>query len=308
MLPLLYFLVIVYNRHSAYFFQHSPYPFSISDIINGHGFIFVSIGLNKIAHSLNQSFSNNGHRNFYLIAHGCNDIETIDKAFEQNVNGIECDLLADSEKKWWISHDGLQKVDLIEWLTHIGKAEEKFQRQLSVIVFDTKTAEPFAGVREIINQYLPAGLCHIYSMAKIEKAHIFAEIVPLLTAYEGIAVDEEDDPKEVADFFKSIGATQCWYGNGMTLIPLNSQFHVSMQEAAPIRDTTGPFSKIYTWSVHRKEAIRKYIEEDKVDAVIVGLNNLLTSPVTNAFEVLSANQEIKLAGRNTPLFSKNGIS
>ncbi|MCW3113444.1 MAG: hypothetical protein JWR18_1840, partial [Segetibacter sp.] len=43
---------------------------------------------------MNQAFSNNGHRNFYLIADGCNDIETIDKAFEQNVNGIECDLLA----------------------------------------------------------------------------------------------------------------------------------------------------------------------------------------------------------------------
>lgn len=252
---------------------------------------------------MNQPFSNNGHRNFYLIAHGCNSIETIEKAFEQNVNGIECDLWADSKQKWWISHDGSQKVDLIKWLSHIGQAEEKFQRQLSVIIFDTKTAEPFAGVRDLINQHLPAGLSHLYSMAKIKTAHIFAEIVPMLTPYEGIAVDEEDDPKEVAEFFKTIGATQCWYGNGMTLIPLNEPFHVSMQQARPIRDSFGPFSKIYTWSVHRKEAIRKYIEEDKVDAVIVGLNNFLTSPVTNAFEIINTNKDIKLAGRNTPLFS-----
>jgi hypothetical protein len=173
---------------------------------------------------------------------------------------------------------------------------------MSVIVFDVKSAEPFKEVRDIINEHLPSGLPHIYSTAKIDKAHIFADIVPLLNANEAIAIDEEDDPKEVAAFFNSIGATQCWYGNGITLIPINEEFHQSMQEAAPMRDSTGPFSKIYTWSVHREEALRKYIVEDKVDAVIVGLDGFFTEPVTNALKIIRNCEDVQLADRNTRLF------
>jgi hypothetical protein len=241
-------------------------------------------------------------RNFYLIAHGCNDVSKINKAFRQKANGIECDLWADEEGKWWISHDGNEKTDLVEWLTYIGKAERKFGQELAVIVFDTKTPNPFSGVREIINMHLPPGLPHIYSTAKLENAHIFTEIVPLLTEKEGIAVDEEDDPKEVAAFFERIGAQQCWYGNGITLIPINDTFHEAMQQAAPIRDAKKSFSKIYTWSVHRTEAIRKYILEDKVDGIIVGLNNILTRPVTSARRIIKESDEVQLADRNSPLF------
>jgi hypothetical protein len=251
---------------------------------------------------LNPPFQENRSRNFYLIAHGCNNKQKVNNAFRQKVNGIECDLWADGKRKWWISHGGFMKTDLIEWLTHIKKAEQKFRRQMSIIIFDVKTPKPFTGVREIINNHLPPDLSRIYTTATICKAHIFSEIVPWLKPNEGIAIDEEDDPKKVATFFNSIGAKQCWYANGITFIPMNEKFHVSLKEAATIRDSTGPFSKIYTWSVHRKEALRKYIEEDKVDAVVVGLNNILTRPVSHALKIISANSEIQFAGRNSPLF------
>jgi hypothetical protein len=75
-----------------------------------------------------------------------------------------------------------------------------------------------------------------------------------------------------------------------------------MQQAAPIRDNTGPFSKIYTWSVHRTNALRKYIEEDKVDGVIVGLNSVFSRPVSNALKIIRDNKEVQLADRNSKLF------
>jgi len=245
----------------------------------------------------------NDSRTFHLIAHRCNDIKRINSALLQKVNGIECDLWADGNNKWWISHDGIfQKTELLEWLSYIKKADQKFNQQLSVIVFDIKTANPFAGVREMINNTLPAGLPRIYSTAKLSKAHIFGDIVSSLAAHEGIAIDEEDDPNQVASFYKELGVTQCWYGNGISVIPINDPFHESMQRAAPIRDSNGPFSKIYTWSVHRKGALRRYIDEDGVDAVIVGLNNPFTRPVSSALEIINANKNVKLADRNTPLF------
>jgi hypothetical protein len=251
---------------------------------------------------LNQTSAVKGTRSFYLIAHRCNDISHINKAFRQKVNGIECDLWADEDKKWWVSHEGISKTDLIQWLTYIAKAEKRFKCQLAVIVFDIKSAEPITGLRDIINNHLPPGLPHIYSVANLDKAHIFAEIVPLLTSLEAIAVDEEDDPTEVAAFFKKIGALQCWYGNGITLVPLDGQFHDSMQHAARLRNSAAPFSKIYTWSIHRKESLRKYIVEDKVDGVIVGLNGFFTRPVSNALKIIRANEEVQLADRSSPLF------
>lgn len=242
-------------------------------------------------------------RNFYLIGHGCNDTHSIDKAMKQKVNGLECDLWADDEKKWWISHDGSDKTDLRKWLTYVGKSEQKHQKHLSIIIFDVKSAEPFVEVRELINELLPSSLPRIYSTAKIEDAHIFSAIVPLLQSHEGIAIDEEDDPKKVAAFFRTIGANQCWYGNGITLmIPINAPFHEAMQKAAPIRDTIGPFSKIYTWTVHRTSALRKYINEDKVDGIMVELNGFFTRPVTRAHKIIRKNKEIKLAERTSPLF------
>ena len=208
----------------------------------------------------------------------------------------------DDEKKWWISHEGLEKTDLLEWLTYIGKAEQKFKRELSLIIFDIKSAEPLTGLRDVINNHLPAGLPHVYSVANLEKAHIFSAIVPLLNATEAIAVDEEDNPEEVAAFFKQIGATQCWYGNGITLVPLDGQFHDSMQKAATMRGSNAPFSKIYSWSIHRKKSLRKYIVEDKVDGLIVGLNGTFTRPVSNALSIIAGCDDVHLADRDSPLF------
>lgn len=251
---------------------------------------------------MNQTKQSKEARSFYLIGHRCNTLSKIDKALKQKVNGIECDLWADDEKKWWISHDGIQKTDLVEWLTYVDKAERKFRRQFSLIVFDIKSAEPIKELRDIINDHLPKGLSRLYSTATIDKAHIFSDIVSLLHRNEVIAIDEEDDPKEVAAFFQKIGATQCWYGNGITLIPLDGQFHDSMQEAAGMRDSSGPFAKVYTWSIHHRKAMYKYICEDKVDGMLVGLNGILTRPVSKALKIICATNEVQLADRNTRLF------
>jgi hypothetical protein len=241
-------------------------------------------------------------RSIFLIGHRCNDIPTIDKAFRQKVNGIECDLWADSKKKWWISHGGCKKRDLLEWLTYIGEAEEKFSRRLELIVFDIKSPQPFKGVRDLIQQILRPGLRVVYSTAKISKAHIFTDIVPLLTTNEVIAIDEEDDPKEVAEFFRKIGASQCWYGNGITLVPFDHLFHDSMKEASLLKNSTAPFSKVYTWSIHRRKSLYRYMIEDKVDAMIVGLDSFLTKPVSNAIKIISNNENVKLADNNTKLY------
>lgn len=240
-------------------------------------------------------------RTFYLIAHGCNSLSTIHKAFKQKVNGIECDCWLTDEKQWIISHDGFHTTELLAWLNCIKEGEKKYGQQLALIVFDIKKDENFQALREIINANLPVDLPRLYSVASLDMAHIFIEISPDLRPYEAIAVDEEDNPQEVATFFTKIGAKQCWYGNGISLMPFDGQYHDSMQQAATIRDSTQCFSKVYTWSIHHKEAMHKYIVEDKVDAMLVGLNGILTRPVSKALKIIKSNNLI-LADRNTSIF------
>jgi hypothetical protein len=75
-----------------------------------------------------------------------------------------------------------------------------------------------------------------------------------------------------------------------------------MKEAVAIRDSSGAFSKVYTWSIHTEEPMKKYILEDKVDGMLVGLNSLLTRPITKALKIIRKNN-IPLADRNTLSFN-----
>jgi hypothetical protein len=75
-----------------------------------------------------------------------------------------------------------------------------------------------------------------------------------------------------------------------------------MKEASLLKNSTAPFSKVYTWSIHRKKSLYRYIVEDKVDAMIVGLDGFLTKPVSNAIKIISHYNDIELADKNTELY------
>lgn len=260
-------------------------------------FKFRTHGL-KFAKSLAMSLPS---RPFYIIAHECNTLKKINRALRQGANGIECDLWRDEEGRWWVSHDGDDKTDLVAWLQHIAVAENKFRRKLAVLVFDIKTAEPLAPLRQIINAHLPEDLAHVYSVAKLEMAHVFRAIAPLLTHLEAIAVDEEDSPEEVASFFESIPTRRCWYANGITaFIPYNRRYHLSLQAAKPLRDA-GVFARIYTWTVVQRAAMKKYIYDDDVDAILVNLRRFFMRPVRVARRIIKKAPHRHLAGRYTPI-------
>lgn len=243
----------------------------------------------------------NKSKPFYIVAHECNNRNKINRAFRQGANGIECDLWMDENGKWWVSHDGDSRTDLVQWLEHINIAEAKFRKKLAVLIFDIKCAEPLPALRQIINTCLPSDLPHVYSVAKLEMAHIFREVAPELTDMEAIAVDEEDDPEDVAAFFASIPTKRCWYANGITaFIPYNKRYHQSMQAAKPFRNN-GSFARIYTWTVVQKAAMKKYIYEDDVDAILVNLRRFFMRPVRVARRLIKKAPHRHLADRDTPI-------
>jgi hypothetical protein len=242
-------------------------------------------------------------KEIFLIAHGCNDTKKIRKAINQGVNAIECDLWYD-EGEWTVSHDGIVKTDLLEWLDALKKESEV--RKFAVVIFDIKHSVALEKLRNIITGNIN-DQSRIYSIAKLNDAGIFLTIVKKLNANEGIAIDEEDDPHKVNDFFRNIGAERCWYGNGITLIPVNDTYHESMKKAAAIRDRNFSFSKIYTWTVNRKSAMKKYLSEDGVDGLMVDLDGFIFKPVTKAKKLIRSIDGLKLATSDSSLFTSEKI-
>jgi glycerophosphoryl diester phosphodiesterase len=237
-------------------------------------------------------------RPFYLIAHACNSRKMVRKAFEQKVNAIECDVYFD--KKWFVSHDGLVKLDLVEWLQFLASLLEKYL--CTVVIFDIKNEGDFNFLRQTVEEHLPESLSRIYSVAKVEDAAIFKKAAYELKCYEGLSIDEEDNPEKVENYFSSINVKQCWYGNGMTLIPVNDTYHKSMKMASEIRDRGTSFSKIYTWTVNRKSSMRKYIIEDGIDGLMVDLDGILFKPVSKAKKLIRKIHWLRMAEKSDKLF------
>jgi glycerophosphoryl diester phosphodiesterase len=245
------------------------------------------------------SFSNIHHREIYLIAHRCNSTSKVRKALQQGANAIECDL-SFSGNEWFVSHDGIKKNDLEEWLSNIRTFKNE---NLAMIIFDIKSENPIEPLYEIINKKLESDIPRIYSVSKLNHAKIFAPIVKSLKPNEGLCVDEENNPDEVKRYFQQLGVKRCWYGNGITIFPVNDVYHESMKKASVIRDTEGPFSRIYTWTVNRKSAMRKYIVEDGVDGLMVDLNGLFIKPIRKARKLIQSIPGLHLASKRSNPFA-----
>ncbi|MBK7429517.1 MAG: hypothetical protein IPI62_00875 [Bacteroidetes bacterium] len=71
----------------------------------------------------------------YIIAHRCNDWKT--GRLYARVNGIEADFWHE-DGKWHVSHDGIVKQDLDEWLKTMAQLSKQYKEQFALLIFDIK--------------------------------------------------------------------------------------------------------------------------------------------------------------------------
>ena len=224
-------------------------------------------------------------RKVYIIAHRCNDLEKPGKALLQGVNWIEADFWHE-DGKWHVSHDGIVKQDLDEWLKTKEKLSKQYKEQFALLIFDIKKKESISDLVKKVNTYLPADLNKVYSVSKIVNAEIFKEVASTLSALEMLSIDQEDQSLAVDSFFKSINFSRCLYGNGIDAMLLNVEnYQKALKRASEIRDSSGAFLKTYIWTIERKITIKTFFTDCNVDGVIVNLNTAFKKPVKRALKI-----------------------
>ena len=234
-------------------------------------------------------------RPFYLVAHRINDPDGIGDAVRAGANAIECDV-----RENVVDHDGSfpWSTKLTRWLDAAAVAARDLP-SLALLYFDVKEPSALSVIVDKVRSKIPEQFNVLYSIARFDDRHRFSSIVTSLRSHEGIAIDQHDDPDAVANYFASIGAQRCWYGNGIFVagppwtLPGIEQ---SIRRAVSIRDSTNRLAKVVVWTLEKGDSMSNFIGIG-VDAILVARHAIPTLS-----SALQASSSARIARRDDPAF------
>lgn len=251
-------------------------------------------------------------RPIYVLAHRCNNPEYISQALAQGVNAIECDVRYGStlfgDDDWYVDHDGVfaWSTELKEWLDGAATAAGKYGNQFALIMFDIKTPEHLGSLRSRVRNKLPSDLNVLYDVSGWDSRDALDELIGDLLPNEGVALDYIDDADDVNQFAKDHSVSNFWYGNGITAALPGPKVKPSLTKGGELRDHSGYIKKTMVWTLERKSSIEEFLEDVKVDAVLVNWSvtvGTFKSPVRATLDIIKASDEMKLARRQDDAFA-----
>ena len=232
----------------------------------------------------------------YIIGHNTNSIAKVNDSLDAGANAVEVDVTAYEFdlNQLCIDHAGLtgdapghaaapRFRDFLRELRFVADTRE----QLALVVFDLKppAATPAHGQNMIdaIRSILTAGsnLNIIISVGDVTSTNpyrlngtsVFDQISSAMDAREGLMIDAENNPNEVAAFFKSLGVTRFCYGNG-TSFGLSDEgamdYRTPIEEACWMRVTRNDPRFVYAWTVNNIDNQRLYLR--------IGVNGIIADP------------------------------
>jgi hypothetical protein len=253
-----------------------------------------------------------GPRPFYVIGHNPNTISMVLDALNSGANAIEPDVnlnLSTNPPSLCISHDPIPdppipafapSSSLEQYLTDLHNLSALTYPGLVLVVFDCKPpiATPEYGLQllEAIRAHLTSGtdINVILSVAKLKDAAMFDKIRHMLRPREGLMIDEENDPEQVAAFFAGAGVENRCYGNGSTFqSPTTSpNLRPSIEHACGIRAGNNSFKFIYEWTNDDDERMREFM--------LTGVDGIITDDAAKLRAICVEDQlrsQIRLASR-----------
>ena len=143
-------------------------------------------------------------------------------------------------------------------------------------------------------------------MAKYKNKDFFGEILDKLRAKEGVAIDEEDKPSKVSEYFRPLTTNHC-YANGLStdnvvvdffvnLFGINHDLRRSIIQAL-LHKAESEIKLIYVWTLLEKNLMRTYLS--------IGVDGIFVDNVKDMVEVLNEEQfknSVRLAEREKIAF------
>ena len=239
-------------------------------------------------------------RPFYAIAHHCNQVAQLQKAFDGGANAIECDIEWDGAL--WVRHPRVLKEPLPsgtpfdQYLPALCEVADEPGERFALLIFDIKPTMQRDHVTELWSRVhgelaVARNLNVLFTVPELERAQVFDGMAAALGERESLGVDEEDEPERVSSYFAGANIARGCYGNGIDsgLPHLGDSLEESIRRAVAIRDGAGSFTFVYRWTINTQEAMRRYLDL-KVDGLVTDdlhdLEKVLAeSPYRESFEL-----------------------
>ena len=234
-------------------------------------------------------------RPFYIVGHNTNSIADVQSALANGANAIEVDVnvYEKQQDKLCISETGTLDTDkggsssapsLEQFLTELQPIVIANPENLALVIFDCKpkvaTAQHGSTLLRVVRELLTPNnsLKIIISVAQLSERAIFTNISSILSANEGVMIDEENDPEAVSSFFSSVDH-QC-YGNGIAALfqapTLSPHLRPSIERACVLRAEAGKLKFVYVWTVGDPDKMREYIR--------IGVNGVIPGKSPSHFD------------------------
>lgn len=216
-----------------------------------------------------------GVRPLYVIAHRCNDLEKVRTMVGLGANAIECDIRPTSKRaEFVVNHDtdlfGDRDalIPFLDALVDIVRSNP----QLALIIFDCKNAEAMNSerLRELVRSRLTdiVPIPVLFSIADFADRSFFQNLIDDAREGEGFAIDQDDDPVRVEQFFSDARITRNAFGDGIAVPVPKPSLHGILMTAVAMKWSRRILRMVYVWTLADQDAMRDYVRMG-VDGIFI---------------------------------------
>jgi len=247
-------------------------------------------------------------RPFYVIAHRVNDIGSIGRVISGGANAIECDIRYVGGR-FIVSHDwtdfnSVGLVDYLQGMAVLARGDER----LTLVIFDVKCNDD-PNLAEHLLETIRTNLTDqvsisvLISVAEYNARQFLQPLACRLRENEAVAIDYDNYPTRVSDFFQSAPFPEDQrhaYGNGIdAFLPINllaPNVPPSIMEAVA-QKALAPnrlgIRFVYVWTLDDKDLMRDYFR--------MGVDGIMTNNVADLVAVVGEREfqmNVRLATRD----------
>jgi glycerophosphoryl diester phosphodiesterase len=248
-------------------------------------------------------------RKFYIIGHNPNTARNAIRCLKDGANAIEPDIryLPQYEEKFFV-YDlvtlNRKRHTLKDYLIELSAKLNDEKLNLALLAFDLKpissknqesesviyTKEFFSQLNEyLFSTYSPVPL--LLTVGKPSGKKLLAAAKSFLTFNQAVGVDENDTPKNVADFFGKEQMPFTFAAGTSSPFASPLKFKPIIQDAIALKQQTNELKLVYTWTANSEKTMRDFLNIG-VDAIITGktakLRNLVDKEYQDRIELATA--------------------
>jgi hypothetical protein len=230
-------------------------------------------------------------RQFYIIGHNPNKVADAMNYLQGGANALEPDVHFVNGAYYMGEGTTSTDLSLADYLQGLSLALRGTPALIpALIMFDTKNSN--GNILDLVsciqqnfsNEYQDTVITITRSQATEDEHVFFSPAATALPANMAIGVDEHTSPEFLDTFFKSFGATNYTYADGISIqLPLLADIYLGrIKRAIAMRDQGNSFKLVYSWTLDIPDEIITFLRQGP-DGLITDTPGALKQILTHFF-------------------------